>query len=158
MSRRWLPTLIMAALVVAAAILLPQLRNPAAPKPLEELAAFVESRGKPRAMLPDIAKFFDMPDGGGQFMGRSAIADSGRKRLIEVRRRTDSGIVDILLVDEHSDGRSAYFYQTSDAGKLIKSTYYETEPRPVDDANQRFENEKGFWITWLREHLKHEAK
>jgi hypothetical protein len=154
MRRRWLLTLILVAIVAAVAVIVPRFRKPVASQSLVPLCEFVESHGTPELLYPALANYFGLPQDDGQLIACS-VSESGRKREIEVRRRTHSAIVDILFMDEQPGGYAAYFYQANENGELIKSVYLETEPRTIDDANKRFEREKSFWLTWLHEKLNH---
>ena len=162
-SRMRLPSpvravILLAGVTIFAALVITFARKPPAPQPLEPLAAFVESHGTPVRMHPISAKFFGIPGESVVFTQCSAISDSGRTRSIGIRRRPELGHVDILLIDRPSGGDASYFYLTSPAGELVTSTYLDTEPRIIEDAVQRFEHERDFWLNWKSEKMKHDAK
>ena len=46
-------------------------------------------------------------------------------------------------------------YHPSTHGHLLKAAYFDSMPRAVDDAPERFQSELGFWKRWAQEKLKH---
>jgi hypothetical protein len=108
-------------------------------------------------MHPVAAKFFGIRGENIVFTVRRAILGSGRMRSIGVRKRPESGHVDILLVDQPPGEDAAYFYLTSPAGELVTSTFLDSEPRIIEDAAERFGHERDFWLNWRSEKIKHEA-
>jgi hypothetical protein len=157
------PTPLRAAIVISlvavvAALAIEFVKKPPAPQPLDHLAAFVGSHGKLAPLAPAVARFFGIPEESVVFTQCSVISESGRTRSIGVRLRPKLHYIDILLIDTEPGVDGAYFYLTSTTGELVESAYFDTEPHKIDDAEQRFEHERDFWLFWQNEKLKHDAK
>lgn len=144
--------------VVLAVVLIAKLVRPTpGPEPLDSLAAYVGTHGKLEPLAPAAGRFFGIPGESIVFTTCSVVSDNGRTRSIGVHVRPELHFIDILLINAPNvDG--ANFYLTSTAGKLIESAYIDTEPHKIDDAQQRFEHELGFWQLWQRENVTHEAR
>jgi hypothetical protein len=150
--------LVIALVAVVAALVIEFVKKPPAPDPLDSLAAFVGTHGKLAPLAPATAKFFDIPGESVVLTQCPVVSESGRTRSIGVRLRPNRHYVDILLSGTEPGNDGAYFYVTSTAGELISSAYIDTEPNKIDNAKQRFEHERDFWLVWQSETLKHEAK
>jgi hypothetical protein len=121
---------------------------------MQSLTEFVVARGKVGNVVPEGMAYFGIPAENLRFHHMTAVSESGRKKSVQVRRRRDTGHVDIFFVDLRPDGKAGYFYLTSTHGQLIKAAYLDPVPQPVDDAIERFEQEKEFWRLWQREKIK----
>jgi hypothetical protein len=149
--------IVVLAVIVVAVFASKLVRRPLTPQPLDSLAAYVGAHGKLSPLAPAAGRFFGIPGESIVFTTCSVVSDSGKTRSIGVHVRPELHYIDILLIDAPNvDG--ANFYLTSTTGELIQSAYLDTEPRKIDDAKQRFEHERDFWLNWQREMIKHDAQ
>jgi hypothetical protein len=112
---------------------------------MESLAKFVLDRGRD-TVVPDNAPTYFV----------KAVSNSGRTRAIQVRRRS-TGDVEIFLLDLLPNSTAGYFYLADIGDGLVKAGYLDDELKSVDDAQERFQQELGFWKKWQREKLKSAA-
>jgi hypothetical protein len=135
--------------VVAVLLLFAIAYKSPAQREIESLAQFVLDNGHSTYVSAKSLRYFGIPADHASFLQLEDTSVSGRIRAIQVRRRKDSGILDILLADLRptSAGR---FYLTGTHRRLMKAGFLDRYPEPVDGAQQRFEDELDFWMLWVQ--------
>jgi hypothetical protein len=88
----------------------------------------------------------------------TARSQSGQIRQVQIRQRPGTHQVDIIFANIAAGETEAYYYLTSQHGKLLKSIYIKTEPQPVENGEEQFLKERDFWQTWLRAKMELEEK
>lgn len=124
------------------------------PQPLKPMADYVIAHGRQQQIIPPLAQQLGIPLANLTCNFLSAKSQSGRVRVLEVRQRPGTRYVDIIFSDVAPGETEAYYYLTSQFGKLINSIHMTTKPQPVENAEERFQKEWDFWQTWQREAIK----
>jgi hypothetical protein len=120
---------------------------------MESLAQFVLDTGRDTVVPDNALTYFGIPTDEFTFRQLKAVLNSGHTRAIQVRRRS-TGDVEIFLLDLLPNSSAGYFYLADISGRLVKAAYLDDEAKGVDDAQERFQHELGFWKKWQREKLK----
>lgn len=128
------------------------------PQPLIPLAAYVLAHGHEQRILPPLAEQLGIPLSPPVCQFMAARSPSGQIRQVQIRQRPGTHYVDIIFSNIAPGETEAYYYLTSQYGKLHKNIYIKTEPQPVENGEERFLKELDFWQTWLREKMKLDEK
>jgi hypothetical protein len=139
-----------------------------APDPalMKSLADHVLANGEPAPIPPNAAKLFGIPSDGQPLVGPQILVEVGPPavtydkanrappdlevgvRGIQVRPRPGTDQTDIFLLNAISDSE-AYYYLTSDSGKLEKVIRMSAEPAVMQYGDAPFAAETAFWREWF---------
>jgi hypothetical protein len=123
---------------------------------MESLAQFVLDNGRSTYVPVEPLHYFGIPSDDPSVRQITATSETGRGTAIQVRRRKDSGILDVVLLDLRTiAGR---YYLTGTHGRLVEAALFDKYPEPIDGAQQRFERELDFWKLWIKDNRKKPAR
>lgn len=125
---------------------------------MRSLAEFVMETGKPAWIPARCLQYFGVPPGELGYRELKAVSQSGRTKAVQVRKRPESGIIDVFFLDLLPNDTRGNFFLTSTHGRLTKAAFFDIEPSQLKHADEEFDEQKRFWFLWQREKMKWAAK